>query len=100
MNSGSFSQTHAAVAELAKLIKDLTAEEAITILNAATENGQISSIISDQDVYDFTRDLHVRHFFETPVSLDAKLNELFRPVEERLETALAADPDLDDDVPF
>ena len=99
INSGSFAQTHAAVADLNEVMKDLTAEEAITVLNAATENGQISSIARDSDVFELLQTLHLRHFFETPTSLDSKLEALLGPIHER-ESAQPSDVNVDDDVPF
>jgi hypothetical protein len=96
VNSGSFAQTHAAIAELQQVTKDLTAEEAIVILNAATENAQIASIASDQDVYDFLRHLHFQHLFETPISLDKKLDALLGPLSERFSATESTAPDFVD----
>lgn len=90
LSSSSYSQTHAAVAELAPIIKDLSADEAITLLSAATENSQIAGIAGDPDVYDFLRELHIRNYFETPASLDQKLDDLLGPFK----------PDDTTDVPF
>lgn len=98
--SSSFAQTHAAVSELAPLVKELTAEEAIAVLNAATENSQISSIIGDQDVFDFVKSLYSQHIFETPTSLDVKLEALLHPIEDRRRAAATVDADLDPDIPF
>lgn len=91
VNSGSFAQTHAAVAELTPLLTELTPEEAITALNAATENSQIAGIAGDDDVYEFLRELHTRNYLDTPASLDRKLSDLL--------SHLKSDDD-DDDVPF
>lgn len=74
--SGSFSQTHDAIAELNEISGDLSATDAIVLLNSLLENLQINWIISDDDVKDFFKQLYLTHWSSIPLEMDEKLNEL------------------------
>jgi len=76
INSTSYATTHTAIADVKAVIDDLTAEEAIALLQAATQNNQISDIAADDDVDELLRDIHTKFFWDTPGSLDVKLNDL------------------------
>lgn len=79
VSSTSYTQTHAAVADLNEVIDELAADDAISLLHAATQNSQIGDIAGDPDVFDLLRTLHTRFYFDTPPSLDDKLGELMEP---------------------
>jgi hypothetical protein len=52
VDSGSFTTTHSAVANLNRYLQQLTKQDAEQLFQAATDNSQIRWIISDEDVND------------------------------------------------
>lgn len=75
-SSGSYQQTHAAVADLHPILKSLTKEEAIALCVALTNNSQIRDILGDDDVKDFYKDLYLEFWIEMPPDLDKELMEI------------------------
>lgn len=81
INSTSYAQTHAAIPDLEAIRRELTSDEAIAILNAAVENNQIADIAGDPDVADIIKSIHSDFMFDTSISLDQKINSLFKKFE-------------------
>jgi predicted nucleic acid-binding protein len=76
IGSGSFMQTHAAIAELAPLLDEISEAEGLAALQAAVSNGQIGGIIEDEDVASFYGKLHAKLLFSTSPELDEQLSDL------------------------
>ena len=74
--SGSFASTHLAISKLEKIYDEITLEDAIILFDAAIDNGQISSIINDDDVKAFFDKLYTKFHLKTSFDLDLKLGEL------------------------
>lgn len=75
--SGTFADTHAAVAKLSPFLKHFTTEEANILCNAASSNSQISWIIGDSDVNAFFSALVSQHFgLLEPTTLDIMISML------------------------
>jgi len=53
INSGSFSTTHSMVSSLSAYVKYLSDQEIVNIIEASTDNSQIYSIATDEDVKEF-----------------------------------------------
>lgn len=78
--SASFAQTHAAIAELQPLVRELSDAEGLALLLAVTNNSQISDIINDEDVKKFYKDVYSRFILETTKDLDDKLESISEDV--------------------
>ncbi len=76
MEAGSFQSTHSAISELEDVYNELTFEDALLLLTAATINFQITAILTDDDVKTFYQKLYSKFWGKTSASLDAMLVEL------------------------
>jgi len=75
-NSYSYALTHAAIAKLTPYIHFLSDEEIINILDAFTQNSQISDIVSDVDVKEFFNALYENKKKVLSSDLESKVNEM------------------------
>ncbi|WP_156025796.1 PIN domain-containing protein [Sphingomonas phyllosphaerae] len=72
-NSGSFSQTHDQIALLNSVYDGITSDDAVILLRAFVDNGQIGMIYDDHDVKDFFRRLHSDFCLYSSPDLDSEL---------------------------
>ncbi|RWA53785.1 hypothetical protein AU476_12805 [Cupriavidus sp. UYMSc13B] len=77
INSPTFQETHAAVAELRRFLHNFTATEANALCEGADDNTQINWIITDDDVFSFYSTLVSLHFSDLrPSILDRMIDVL------------------------
>nr|WP_166180066.1 PIN domain-containing protein [Altererythrobacter segetis] len=93
--SGSFSDTHSAIAVLKGYVDAITWEEAKAIFDAGIANNQINWIGTDTDVNEFYRPLMAKFHDKTDFAMDMELDAAFPPPEEPPEAV-----NDDDDIPF
>lgn len=74
ISSGSYADTHAHIAILDPILEDLTTDDALVLLRAFLDNGQIGGIHSDTDVTTFFKNLYLKFCLEVPGELDAELD--------------------------
>ena len=72
--SSSFADTHAQIAVLDDIIEDLTVEDAIILLRAFVNNGQVGSIYADPDVKKFFRTIYLKFCLDISEELETELN--------------------------
>lgn len=68
-----FETTHKQVNKLEAFFEEITAEEALILLQAMIDNNQISWIADDSDVKSFYKKLYEKFFFETTPEMDEVL---------------------------
>ncbi|WP_422509185.1 PIN domain-containing protein [Stenotrophomonas sp. GZD-301] len=88
VHSDSFYTTHKAIAKLGKLIPLITVQDAEELFNAATDNQQISWIITDPDVRSFYVTILNMHFVDAESGLVDLMIDLL---------GLQADEEIDDE---
>lgn len=82
ISSGSFAATHSRIAKISEYTKYFSDEEIQQITQAAIDNGQISSIITDEDV---------REFFN---KLQNKLHVVPDEIRSQIHSMISDDPDI------
>ncbi len=75
-NSGNFSTTHEAIAELSVIKNDLNQDDALQIFRSAIDNNQVGWIIGDDDVQEFYKNLYAKFFLNISQEMDQELQDL------------------------
>lgn len=70
-----YADTHTQIAILHPILEDLTTDDALALLRAFIDNGQIGGIYADVDVKAFYANLYLKFCLEVPSELDGELGK-------------------------
>lgn len=73
VSSGSFSNTHDQISVLQGVFDEINKADAIVLLQAMIDNGQINAISKDSDVENFYKELYLKFMFDITSEMDTHL---------------------------